>query len=167
MLKNRLKGFIDKSNGSPDAIIFLSLFTIGFMVQIVGRLLFSVPAIIVSLVLILLLIGYAWVVKAMAYAKLSHEKASDNFYYLGFLFTVVTLAIALYKFGATENSNDDLLRNVISDLGIGLSTTIVGLFLQGRAFVFGHRFFIPFLSRDHLLDRTRPRRCYRNVRTHT
>ena len=70
MLKNRLKGFIDKSNGSPDVIIFLSLFTIGFMVQIVGRLLFSVPAIIVSLVLIFLLIGYSWVVKAMAYAKL-------------------------------------------------------------------------------------------------
>jgi hypothetical protein len=130
MLKNRLKGFIDKSNESPDVVIFLSLFVIGFMVQIGGRLLFSVPAIIVSLILILLLIGYAWVVKAMAYAKLSHEKASDNFYYLGFLFTVVTLSIALYKFGTTEASDGDLLKNVISDLGVGLSTTIVGLFLR-------------------------------------
>ena len=130
MLKNRLKGFIDKSNESPDVVIFLSLFAIGFMVQIGGRLLFSVPAIIVSLILIFLLIGYAWVVKAMAYAKLSHEKASDNFYYLGFLFTVVTLSIALYKFGTTEASDGDLLKNVISDLGVGLSTTIVGLFLR-------------------------------------
>ena len=58
----------------------------------------------------------------------SGERAVDNVYYLGFLFTVTTLGVALYRYQiSVPESQDQDVRQIIGDLGVGLSTTIVGL----------------------------------------
>ena len=47
----------------------------------------------------------------------------DNIYYLGFLFTLVSLAYTLYKFTSTDNEIDQIIKN----FGIALSTTLIGV----------------------------------------
>ena len=47
----------------------------------------------------------------------------DNIYYLGFLFTLVSLAYTLYKFTSTDSEIDQIIKN----FGIALSTTLIGV----------------------------------------
>jgi hypothetical protein len=47
----------------------------------------------------------------------------DNIYYLGFLFTLVSLAYTLYKFTSADNEIDQIIKN----FGIALSTTLIGV----------------------------------------
>ena len=51
-----------------------------------------------------------------------YEFAGDNFYYLGFLYTLVSLAISLYRFN-TEGETSAIITN----FGLALTSTILGL----------------------------------------
>ena len=48
--------------------------------------------------------------------------AGDNFYYLGFLYTLISLAISLYQFN-TEGATSSIITN----FGLALTSTILGL----------------------------------------
>ena len=50
------------------------------------------------------------------------EFAGDNFYYLGFLYTLISLAISLYQFN-TEGAESAIITN----FGLALTSTILGL----------------------------------------
>lgn len=65
------------------------------------------------------------------------ETVGDNCYYLGFVFTLVSLAVTLYQLfpaGAEADAEDgtlrDTLRQVVSGFGIALVSTIVGIALR-------------------------------------
>lgn len=122
--------FLDRNNDSLDTIIFCGIFLLGVTTQIIGRLLFEGSAFVVILFLLAYLIGYAVLVYKGTYTKIARSQAADNFYYMGFLFTISSLSIALYKFGHSDKTQQDTLRIIVADLGIGLSTTIVGLLLR-------------------------------------
>lgn len=47
----------------------------------------------------------------------------DNTYYLGFLFTLVSLAYTLYKYSSNENEVEVIIQN----FGVALATTLLGL----------------------------------------
>ncbi len=51
-----------------------------------------------------------------------YESAGDNFYYLGFLYTLISLAISLYQFN-TEGASS----GIITSFGLALTSTILGL----------------------------------------
>jgi len=51
------------------------------------------------------------------------EIIGDNIYYLGFLFTLVSLAYTLYKFTSSDTEIDQIIKN----FGIALSTTLIGV----------------------------------------
>ena len=55
--------------------------------------------------------------------RLRLDQAGDNLYYLGFTYTLCSLAITLYRFQATEGTVD----YIVSNFGIALATTIVGV----------------------------------------
>jgi uncharacterized protein YukE len=59
-----------------------------------------------------------------------HRSASDadNLYYLGFLFTIVSLGSTLFTFDAKDTSS--LANTLIPSFGVALSTTIVGLLFR-------------------------------------
>ncbi len=73
-----------------------------------------------------LMICYAIIVAGVPKFLLASWQAGDNCYYLGFLFTLVSLAFALYDF--VESGENKAL--VVQDFGIALSTTIAGLLLR-------------------------------------
>ncbi len=53
-----------------------------------------------------------------------HDDFPDGFYYLGFLLTLVALVVALVKI---DPESSTLLKTVLSQFGLALTTTIVGL----------------------------------------
>ncbi len=60
---------------------------------------------------------------------LTNEQFADSNYYLGFLFTLVSLATSLYIL-SSGSMEGGLLTSLIGQFGISISTTIVGLSLR-------------------------------------
>lgn len=86
------------------------------------------PRWVVETALSLLIVAYglaAALFDGNRYAK-RWDKLGDNCYYLGFLFTLGTLALALYRFSGQAGVIEELVR----DFGIALWTTIVGMLLR-------------------------------------
>jgi hypothetical protein len=66
---------------------------------------------------------YASAVTLVPRTRLRLDQAGDNLYYLGFTYTLFSLAITLYRFQATEAAAD----YIVSNFGIALATTIFGV----------------------------------------
>ena len=63
--------------------------------------------------------------------KIEPETIGDNCYYLGFLFTLASLAHTLYQMDPTISSEHSVdIPEVISGFGVALSSTICGVFLR-------------------------------------
>ena len=109
---------------ADSKVLFSGFVLTGIVLLVVLRLLFASttwPTVLFLCVLILAYMGTAW-----AYGHFQDERAADNLYYMGFIFTVCTLGVSLYRFSTQE----DVLTSIVGDLGIGLSTTVLGLFLR-------------------------------------
>lgn len=113
----------------PDQVFFGTTFIVGSLV-ITGLKswdssshLFSIFGMVTSIILIVI---YAFVSRTVHTFRLSAERVGDNCYYLGFLFTLVSLSNALYAFGYDE----DVINDVISNFGIALGSTITGMLLR-------------------------------------
>ncbi|MCB1883088.1 MAG: hypothetical protein KDG89_03675 [Geminicoccaceae bacterium] len=79
------------------------------------------------------LLAYAGLIAFTKRFRLPEDRAGESVYYLGFLYTLVSLACALYEFAQATGEVEPL----IADFGIALTTTILGLalrvaFAQGR-----------------------------------
>jgi hypothetical protein len=103
-------------------------FSIAFMsgtVVILGGKAAGMPQWLVTVVAIAIMLGYAFLVWRATRLRLRADQAGDNCYYLGLLYTLVSLGWALFAFdiktGATQ---------VIGNFGVALGSTIVGLMLR-------------------------------------
>ena len=54
---------------------------------------------------------------------------ADNAYYMGFIFTMISLGLALYQI-ETDKYNNINVSKLVQSFGIALSSTIVGIFLR-------------------------------------
>lgn len=108
-----------------DKFLFLIAFVLGAGGILAAKSLGlgQIPATIWPVSILLL---YALYVIVVARARLREDQAGDNVYYLGFLFTLTSLAYALVLFSADSTNTQD----IISNFGIALATTIVGLALR-------------------------------------
>jgi hypothetical protein len=117
---NRLSDFADKwlfgifVLAGAVAIIFLKAFNISLLFT------YTLP--------VGFMVIYALWCYHSSYFKLRLDKAGDNIYYLGFLYTLVSLGVSLYQ---TAGSAEDQ-EAIIANFGIALVTTICGV--VGRVF---------------------------------
>lgn len=79
-----------------------------------------------SVIILLLYVGSAWWVGK---SRIEAETIGDNCYYLGFVFTLASLAITLYLLVQTKGQTAEI-RDVISGFGVALSSTIFGIILR-------------------------------------
>ena len=72
---------------------------------------------------------YAVMVIILKRFRLREDQVGDNCYYLGLLFTLTSLSLALYQFqsGSEAASRTEA---IVTDFGIALVSTIAGLFLR-------------------------------------
>jgi hypothetical protein len=127
-LKNHVGSFFDRYSTSADAILFLVIVGVGLLIQLLFRGVLDFSAWLVSLLLIMLMSLYAYLVRFNTATKTGSDRSGDTIYFLGFIFTTVTLGIALFKVGGSER--DFATSIVLSDLGVGIATTIWGLILR-------------------------------------
>ncbi len=79
----------------------------------------------ISVMIVYFLIGHKIVEREL----LTNEQFADSNYYLGFLFTLISLASSLYLLSSGD-MHGGLLTRLIGQFGISISTTIVGLSLR-------------------------------------
>lgn len=120
--------YLDRYSAQSDAIIFGLFFSVGLITQLVLRLWLDVSAVIVTVILLLLMSVYAALIQVNSATKTGSDRSGDTLYFLGFIFTTITLGIALFKIGGSDR--DFATSIVLYDLGIGIATTIWGLVLR-------------------------------------
>lgn len=68
---------------------------------------------------------YAALLWLARYFRLRDDQSGDNLYYLGFLYTLTSLAVALKQFNI-----DDGAATIVSSFGVAIATTIMGIALR-------------------------------------
>lgn len=107
-----------------DKLVFLAVFASGATYILLAKWL-GVDQIWVTAVPVLLMLAYAASLFLFRRLRVEAAQAGDNLYYLGFLFTLCSLAVALARLGDGATSQD-----MIQNFGIALFTTIAGLMLR-------------------------------------
>lgn len=77
-------------------------------------------------VCVALMLAYLAATVLPAGLKLRADQTADNLYYLGLLYTLASLGVALIQFANSEQATTSILRN----FGIAIFTTIVGVGLR-------------------------------------
>ena len=116
-------------------LAFVAIFLAGTACIVAGKALFPEQPLVVTAVPLLLLGVYGYLVWRLPEMYRGGGDA-DNAYYLGFLFTIVSLSVALYQLGFKEDAGVSV--DLVQNFGIALSTTILGLLLR------------TFLSPNHI-----------------
>jgi hypothetical protein len=92
------------------------------------------------------LLLYPFCVSLLARFRLRADRLGDNCYYLGFLYTLISLGYALFQFEVGSAGT----INIIENFGIALASTVVGLAL--RVFINQFRDDPIDIERDARLD---------------
>ncbi len=101
--------------------LFLTFFLGGGILILLMKSLTASP--LLAVVLPVVLMGsYACLLVEWPDLRPRYDFAGDNFYYLGFLYTLISLAISLYQFN-TEGATSSIITN----FGLALTSTILGL----------------------------------------
>ena len=99
------------------AILFFLFFLAGTAVLTFAKFLI-LPSVVVVVVAFALMVGYGVFVTVIPATKLRLDIAADNLYYLGFLYTLSSLAIAL--------TIDDV-EKILSNFGVAIASTLIGI----------------------------------------
>jgi len=108
-------------------LAFVAIFLAGTACIVAGKALFPEQPLVVTAVPLLLLGVYGYLVWRLPEMYRGGGDA-DNAYYLGFLFTIVSLSVALYQLDFKEDTGVSV--DLVQNFGIALSTTILGLLLR-------------------------------------
>lgn len=101
--------------------LFLTFFVGGGFLILLMKSLTASPLLAVLLPVVLMG-SYACLLVEWPELRPKVDFAGDNFYYLGFLYTLISLAISLYQFN-TEGATSSIITN----FGLALTSTILGL----------------------------------------
>lgn len=116
-----------------DRLFLIAAFLVGASGTIALKLT-TAPVLVVAAFPLLILLAYVGACFTTQSLRIEPETIGDNCYYLGFLFTLTSLAVTLYQIrdvtGAGTMADDDLIPLVISGFGVALSSTIAGVFLR-------------------------------------
>lgn len=74
---------------------------------------------------VVVLVLYVALALSLPRLELRRDQVGDNAYYLGFLFTLISLTVTLIQY--SSNSEDDF---IVSNFGVALAATVVGIFLR-------------------------------------
>lgn len=109
----------------PTGPVFFIVFSLAGVVYIIAAKALNVDAVMVTLVPVLLMIGYAlciWFFKAL---RLRSDQSGDNFYYMGFIYTLTSLAVTLIQYADGTNAAE-----IIRNFGVAVASTIAGIVLR-------------------------------------
>jgi hypothetical protein len=109
--------------GLVSGLLFFAVVVIGSGYIIFSKL-HDFGALAVTTVPVLVMIGYAALL-GMRLFRLRDDQSGDNLYYMGFLFTLTSLAVSLYQFSAAGSA-----EQIVQNFGIAIASTIAGITLR-------------------------------------
>ncbi len=112
------------TTGLADALVFLGFVATG-CVYILAAKLTGLPPAAVTIVPVSIMLTYAAAVIFIRSLRLREDQSGDNLYYMGFLFTLTSLAVSLWQFDV-GGKPEDIVRN----FGIAIGSTIAGIALR-------------------------------------
>jgi hypothetical protein len=116
-----------------EALVFLGFVCLGAGFIVFAKL-SGLPAMLVTGVPVLVMLVYAAGILLVRSLAVAEDQGGDNLYYMGFLFTLTSLAVSLWQFDA-DGAAEEIVRN----FGVAVASTIAGIAL---------RIFMTQLARD-------------------
>jgi ElaB/YqjD/DUF883 family membrane-anchored ribosome-binding protein len=110
--------------GLLSGLLFFGVVVVGASYIVFSKLQ-GFSALQVTLVPVLIMIAYASALGLARLFRLRDDQSGDNLYYMGFLFTLTSLAVSLYQF-SSEGSAEQIVQN----FGIAIGSTIAGITLR-------------------------------------
>jgi hypothetical protein len=117
--------YVNLLKDNADKALFFSTFAVGSLFIIVFKI-FSLNNLAEVTIPSVLIVAYAVAALRLSRFRLREDRVAENCYYIGLLFTLVSLAYALYSFTANVSATGTIITN----FGVALSTTIIGLSLR-------------------------------------
>ena len=115
----------DNVSSVPDHWLFAGVAATGGLCIVLFRVFAGFSAPVVAIFPCTLLLFYAGIINYSPKYRLREDRAGDNLYFIGFIFTVISLGVALYRY-----QSDPDVNQIIGDLGVGLFSTVLGLVLR-------------------------------------
>lgn len=114
-----------------DRLVFL-VFFLGGSGTILALKLLAKNALLVAVIAAALLLGYAVIARVSPFLRLHSDRLGDNCYYLGLLYTLSSLAAALYQIESAADiaQRDVLIERLLGSFGVALVSTILGIALR-------------------------------------
>ena len=96
---------LDQIIGSPatNAAVFVVIVVVG-SIFIVAAKFAGIAQSLITLVPVAIIVSYALLLGGVRALRLRDDQSGDNIYYMGFLFTLVSLGASLYQFTASRAS---------------------------------------------------------------
>ena len=107
-----------------NGLLFFAVVVIG-SAYIIASKLNHFGAFAVTAVPVLIMIAYALVLSLVRLFHLRDDQSGDNLYYMGFLFTLTSLAVSLYQFSVAGSA-----EQIVQNFGIAIASTIAGIALR-------------------------------------
>jgi hypothetical protein len=124
------EGTTTSQDGQRDLFAFGAAYLTGLTFYFVLHFLLAVNQLVLTLSIVAVMLGYAIFVVMLPRMRVRLDQAGDNAYYLGLLFTLTSMGVALYEFGAETGAGKSGVDKIISNFGIALATTVMGIFLR-------------------------------------
>jgi len=110
--------------GLLGGLLFFAVVMIGCGYIVLSKLR-EFPAFFVTAVPVVIMLFYALLLGVARLFRLRDDQSGDNLYYMGFLFTLTSLAVSLYQFSANGSS-----EQIVQNFGIAIASTIAGIALR-------------------------------------
>ena len=110
--------------GFLSGVVFFAVVAAGCAYIIFSKIR-GLPALYVTSIPVLIMIGYALLLGLARFFRLRDDQSGDNLYYMGFLFTLTSLAVSLYQFSGTGTA-----EQIVQNFGIAIASTIAGIALR-------------------------------------
>ena len=105
--------------------VFFGTFTLVGVVFIVLAKSLGWPAAVVTGTPVALMVGYAVAIIGLRRLRLRDDQTGDNFYYMGFIFTLTSLAMSLLQYSTGSDVSE-----IVVNFGIAVASTIAGIVLR-------------------------------------
>jgi hypothetical protein len=105
----------DLPPGLMNGLLFFAVVVVG-SAYIIASKLSHFGAFAVTAVPVLIMIAYALVLGGVRLFQLRDDQSGDNLYYMGFLFTLTSLAVSLYQFSAAGSA-----EQIVQNFGIAIA----------------------------------------------
>lgn len=115
---------VERATDNSAPVVFGIFTGLGVAFIIVAKT-WGLNSVVVTTVPVLLMGAYAAMIVLARGLRLRSDQTGDNFYYMGFIFTLVSLGTSLYQY-SSGGGVDDIIRN----FGVAVASTIAGIVLR-------------------------------------